>query len=138
MSQSYELEGTLKIIEEIQTFASGFSKREFVVEVEDGRFPQFIKFECLKEKANQLDDLQIGDPVRVSFDIRGNEYKGKYYVNLTAWKIERPGEKKRSNDPNSRFGTTEKRGNASARQDESDLEEAPGGYDTESGDDIPF
>jgi hypothetical protein len=26
--------------------------------------------------------------VKVSFDIRGNEYNGKYYVNLSCWKLE--------------------------------------------------
>jgi single-strand DNA-binding protein len=34
MAQSFELEGTVKVIDEVQTFASGFTKREFVVEVE--------------------------------------------------------------------------------------------------------
>jgi hypothetical protein len=27
----------------------------------------------------------------VSFDIRGNEYNGKYYVNLACWKIQAAG-----------------------------------------------
>lgn len=87
MSTSFEMEGKVKVISEAQTFASGFSKREFVVEVEDGKYPQMIKFEAIKEKANQLDDLSVGDAVKVNFDIRGNEYNGRYYVNLNAWKI---------------------------------------------------
>ena len=87
MSQSFEIEGKVKVLLDLQTFASGFSKREFVVEVEDGKFPQMIKFECVKDKANLLDDLSIGDAVKVNFDIRGNEYKERYYVNLNAWKI---------------------------------------------------
>ena len=89
MAQSFELEGTVKVIEEIQTFASGFTKREFVVEIEDGKFPQSIKFECVKEKTALIDDFGIGDPVKVFFDIRGNEYNGKYYVNLQAWRVEK-------------------------------------------------
>ena len=87
MATSFELEGKVKVIYDTQTFASGFSKREFVVEVEDGKFPQMIKFECIKDKASQLDELSVGDPVKVQFDIRGNEYKDRYYVNLNAWKI---------------------------------------------------
>jgi hypothetical protein len=47
MAKGFELEGTVKVINEIQTFASGFSKREFVVEVEDGKFPQSINFYCV-------------------------------------------------------------------------------------------
>ena len=91
MGQNFELEGTVKVINEVQSFASGFTKREFVVEVEDGKFPQSIKFECVKEKTAMIDEYQIGEPVKVFFDIRGNEYNGKYYVNLNAWKLEKPG-----------------------------------------------
>lgn len=91
MAQSFELEGTLKLIYDTQTFASGFAKREFVVETKDDRFPQSIKFECVKDKTAMLDNLELGDSVQVSFDIRGNEFKDKYYVNLNAWKITKTG-----------------------------------------------
>ncbi|MCF7673823.1 MAG: DUF3127 domain-containing protein [Akkermansiaceae bacterium] len=92
MSQSFELEGTLKLIYDTQTFASGFAKREFVVETKDDRYPQSIKFECVKEKTAMLDTFELGDTLLVSFDIRGNEFKDKYYVNLNAWKIAKVGE----------------------------------------------
>ena len=88
---TYDLEGTVKVIMDPQTFASGFSKREFVVTTEDGKFPQDIKLECLKEKAELLNDLQEGDAVKVTFDLRGNEYKDRYFVNLTAWRVEKQG-----------------------------------------------
>lgn len=91
MARSFEMEGTLKLVFDTQTFASGFSKREFVVETSDDRYPQAIKFECVKDKVTLLDAFTPGDPVVVSFDIRGNEYKEKYYVNLNAWKITRAG-----------------------------------------------
>ncbi len=92
MSAKFELEGTIKQLFDTQTFASGFSKREFVVEVPDGRFPQMIKFECVKDKIAMLDGLKPGDEVTVSFDIRGSEYKERFYVNLNAWKISKGGE----------------------------------------------
>lgn len=91
MAQTFELEGTLKHLLETQTFASGFSKREFVVEVPDGKFPQMIKFECVKDKIAMLEGLQPGDQVKVAFDIRGSEYKERFYVNLNAWKISKSG-----------------------------------------------
>lgn len=134
MAQSFELEGTVKVIDDIQTFASGFTKREFVVEVEDGKFPQSIKFECVKEKTSLVDDFSVGDPVKVHFDIRGNEYKGKYYVNLNAWKLERPGREGSSG----KAGGARKAGAAAAYDDRPPLSEAPGGYGRESDDDIPF
>ncbi|WP_035603274.1 DUF3127 domain-containing protein [Haloferula sp. BvORR071] len=91
MPQSFELEGTLKLIFDVQTFSSGFIKREFVVEVPDGKFPQMIKFECVKDKTAMLDKLSIGDNVKVSFDVRGSEYKERFYVNLNAWKLVKSG-----------------------------------------------
>ena len=84
---AYELQGTIKLVYELQTFASGFSKREFVVTTQD-RFPQDVKFEAVKEKTSMLDNVNVGDQVNVFFDIRGNEYKDRYYVNLVAWKME--------------------------------------------------
>ena len=89
---AFELEGTVRHIFDTQTFASGFPKREFVIEVEDGKFPQMVKFEAVKEKASILDGVSVGDRVSVTFDIRGNEYKERYYVNLSAWKLSKVGE----------------------------------------------
>ncbi|MFP6857042.1 MAG: DUF3127 domain-containing protein [Roseibacillus sp.] len=91
MGQSFEIEGKMKVINDIQTFNSGFTKREFVVQVEDGNYPQMIKFECVKEKTSLTDGLEIDDAVKVTFDIRGNEFKERYYVNLNAWKLEKIG-----------------------------------------------
>lgn len=84
----YEAQGTLKIINDIQTFGSGFTKREFVITTADSKYPQDIKFEIVQDKCAQLDQYKVGQAVNVSFDIRGNEYQGKYYVNLNCWKIQ--------------------------------------------------
>ena len=88
---AFEHKGSIKEIFDTQTFPSGFSKREFVITT-DERFPQEIKFDCLKEKAEMLDQFEKGDSVLVSFDIRGREYKGRYFVDLNAWKIESLGD----------------------------------------------
>ena len=84
---AYELTGKIKIIQEEQTFDSGFSKREMVVTVEDGNYPQDINLEFVKDKAKLLDDLQPGQEVTVTFDIRGREYNGRYFNNLQGWKV---------------------------------------------------
>lgn len=85
---SYELSGTVKVIQQPQTFSSGFSKREMVVTVPDGNYPQDINLEFVKDKADLLDALSVGDSVKVWFDIRGREHNGRYYNNLSAWKVE--------------------------------------------------
>lgn len=84
----YEATGTIKLIDEVQTFGSGFTKREFVVTTEHDKYPQDLKFEVVKDKCALLDGFEAGQKVVVIFDIRGNEYKGRYYVNLSAWKIQ--------------------------------------------------
>lgn len=88
----YELTGTVKAVLDVMKFESGFTKREFVVTTENERFPQHVKFECVKERCSLLDDVKPGQHVTVNFDIRGNEYKGRYFVSLSAWKIETAGE----------------------------------------------
>ena len=131
MARGYELDGTIYLINDVQTFDSGFTKREFVVEAQDGQYSQLIKFECIKDKTALTDGLSKGDPVKVFFDIRGNEYKDRFYVNLNAWKIEKAG---------AGSGGPSEGGEAGPP---SHLSEPPPGTDTSGGgeaaeDDIPF
>ena len=84
----FEIQGTIKKVFEEQTFGSGFNKREFVLTIESGRFPQDIKFECVKDKVALVASLKPGAKVKVSFDLRGREWKESYFVNLNEWKIE--------------------------------------------------
>ena len=71
----YELTGTVKEVFPEQTFSGGFTKREFVVTT-DEKFPQDIKFECVKDKISILEPVKANDRITVSFDIRGREWKG--------------------------------------------------------------
>jgi Domain of unknown function (DUF3127) len=84
---AYELTGKIKLIQEPRTFDSGFSKREMVVTVDDGRYPQDINLEFVQDRMAMLDSLQPGQEVTVSFDIRGREYNGRYFNNLQGWKV---------------------------------------------------
>lgn len=91
MSDTYQTTGTIKIIGDTQTFGSGFTKREVIVTVGDGDYPQDLKFEMVKDKCKDLDKFSVGDEVTAHFNINGNEYNGKYYVNLQAWRLEAAG-----------------------------------------------
>lgn len=86
---AYTASGTIKKIFDTQTFNSGFTKREFVVTVPDGKYPQDLCFGALKDRTAILDDCKVGDEVTVHFDIAGREYNERYYVNLNAWKLEK-------------------------------------------------
>jgi single-strand DNA-binding protein len=89
---AYEMTGTVKVLMDEVTFPSGFNKREFVVTTADDRYPQDIKFECVKDKTAMLNELTVGQQVKVTFDLRGNEHDGRYYTNLSAWRVEAGGE----------------------------------------------
>jgi hypothetical protein len=84
---SHSITGTVKLIDQTQTFASGFQKREFVITTAE-QYPQDVKFEVVKEKCSDLDHYTVGRSLTVHFNIRGNEYNGKHYVSLQAWKLE--------------------------------------------------
>ncbi len=84
---AYELSGKIKLIQEPKTFDSGFTKREMVVIVEDGKYPQEINLEFVQDKAALLESLSPGQEVTVTFDIRGREYNGRYFNNLQGWKV---------------------------------------------------
>lgn len=94
----HELSGTVKILLDEQSFPSGFNKREFVVTDDADKYPQEIKFACVKDKVELVNKLSVGEKVKVTFNIRGNEYQGKYYVNLEAWKVESTGGSAGSSD----------------------------------------
>lgn len=84
-------EGTIKVIMDLQTFDSGFIKREFVITTKE-KYPQDIKFEITKEKATDFETYnKVGDEVTVKFNIRGNFHDptNQYFVNLQAWRIEK-------------------------------------------------
>jgi len=85
---TYEMIGKIKAVFDPMTFASGFTKREFVLTMEDD-YPQDVKFVCVKEKCGLLDHVAVGERVKVDFRIRGNEYKERYYVDLQAFKIDK-------------------------------------------------
>ncbi|MFK7829326.1 MAG: DUF3127 domain-containing protein [Congregibacter sp.] len=84
---AFDLTGKIKLIQEAKTFDSGFTKREMVIIVEDGKYPQEINFEFVQDKAALLEALQPGQEVTVTFDIRGREYNGRYFNNLQGWKV---------------------------------------------------
>jgi single-strand DNA-binding protein len=88
IEMAYDLTGKIKVIQEAKTYgAKGFTKREFVVTVAEGKYPQDIALEFVQDNVKLLDGLTAGQTVTVTFDIRGREYNGRYFNNLQAWRI---------------------------------------------------
>jgi len=72
--------------EEVGT--NNFKKRLVVVETSE-QYSQKIPIDFVQDKTSILDNYQIGNEVKVSINIRGNEYNGKYYCSLNGWRIEK-------------------------------------------------
>ena len=92
----YEFTGKVKIVGELQTFASGFSKRELVVEEErDGKWPNVVAFSFKKDNVVLLDGISAGARVKVGFAVDGREWTDpktgtvRYFSDLTALRLER-------------------------------------------------
>lgn len=79
------LTGKIILVEPTQQLTATFKKRQFVIET-DGKYPQQVPFELAQDNCESIGNkLNLGDTVEVKFDVRGREWKSKYYVNLHAY-----------------------------------------------------
>lgn len=92
----YEFIGTVRSVGALQTFVSGFSKRELVVEEDRaGNWPNVVAFSFKKDNATKLDGMSPGTRVKVGFVVDGREWtdpktgKVRYFSDLTALRLER-------------------------------------------------
>lgn len=89
---AFEVEGKLHRLFATEQKSASFQTREFVLEIPDGNYPQLVKFQAVQERCALLDTYKEGERIKVSFDLRGREWNGKYLTNLNAWRVERAGE----------------------------------------------
>lgn len=87
-----ELEGRIvrKLPVQQGTSARGaWAKQEFIFEYQEGNFPSQI---CMNvwgdDKVKDLDRHQVGDKVKISFNLSSREYNGRWYTDVRAWRIE--------------------------------------------------
>lgn len=88
---AFEVEGKLHRIFPIEQKTASFQAREFVIEIPDGNYPQFVKFQVVQDKCSLLDQYREGERLKISFDLRGREWQGKYFTSLNAWRIDKAG-----------------------------------------------
>lgn len=89
-----EVSGRIKMIDETKAFgANGFRKRELVVTT-DEQYPQHIMIEFTQDKCDLLNNYTVGEPVKVSINLRGREWvnpqgETKYFNSIQGWRIEK-------------------------------------------------
>ena len=73
-----------------------FKTREFVIETNEdinGRtITNFVKFQSVHDRTTIIDRFNIGDTLKIHFNIRGSKWEKNgqtnYITNLDAWRIE--------------------------------------------------
>lgn len=83
-----ELKGTIKKVLPLQTGDGKngvWKKQEYIIEYGD-EYPKLICFGIWGDNVEKH-KLKVGDSVTISFDIESKEFNGKYYTNITAWKV---------------------------------------------------
>ncbi len=66
---------------------NSWKKREYVLETQES-YPRKVHFDFFGDKADQY-ILNLGDTVRLSFDIESREYNGRWYTSIRGWKAEK-------------------------------------------------
>lgn len=88
-----EIQGRIKVIFAPETVGqNGFQKRDLVITT-DGQYPQDIIIQFAQGNCALLDNLQIGQIVKIHFNLQGREWTSpqgevKYFNTVVGWKIE--------------------------------------------------
>lgn len=88
-----EITGKVHEIGAVQEVTATFKKRDLVIEYADNpQYPEFIKFEAHQDRVNLFDNLNSGDEISVSFNLRGRPWTNKegvttYFNSLVAWRV---------------------------------------------------
>ncbi|MEM9943164.1 MAG: DUF3127 domain-containing protein [Planctomycetota bacterium] len=90
MSES-KIRGIVHLVEETKTYGqNGFQKRLVVLEQSNGRFPNFIPLEFMRDNCSSADDLNVGDDVEFSYQLSGRKWQRdpssevKYFLSAEA------------------------------------------------------
>ena len=93
---SFEITGKLIAKYDIIQRTETFKTREFVIEKSEdigGRvITNYVKFQSVQDKTALLDRYNLGDDIKVQFNIKGTKWNksgvDNYITNLDAWRIE--------------------------------------------------
>ncbi|MDD4514818.1 DUF3127 domain-containing protein [Massilibacteroides sp.] len=65
-----------------------WKKQEYVLETYD-QYPKKVCFQIFGADRIAQADIKLGEDVNVFFDIDSREYQGRWYTNISAWKVDR-------------------------------------------------
>ncbi len=83
-----EITGKVVLVGQTESVGqNGFTKRLLVVETAE-QYPQKLPIDFVKDKTSLLDNLQVGQEVKVQINLRGSESNGRWFSQIQGWKIE--------------------------------------------------
>jgi hypothetical protein len=93
---SYEITGKLIAKYDTVQRTETFKTREFVIEksedINGKMIVNYIKFQCVQDRTTLPDRFNIGDEVKVLFNLKGSKWtkdgRENYITNLDAWRME--------------------------------------------------
>ena len=90
----FSINGKLVVKNDTEQIKDTFKKREFVISDEGSQYPQEISFQLVQDKCDLIDPYQIGQEIKVNFNIRGRRWENpqtkevRFFNSLDAWRIE--------------------------------------------------
>lgn len=76
-----------------QSSRGSWEKQDFILEYQDGNYPADVMVTAFgSDKVADLDRYQVGDAVKVSFNLRAREYNGRWYNDVRLWRISPAGQ----------------------------------------------
>jgi len=88
-----EIRGKVHEIGDVQQVTDTFKKRDLIIQyAENPQFVEYIRFEATQDRTSLFDNLNVGDEVEVSFNLRGRPWTNKdgvtsYFNSLVAWRV---------------------------------------------------
>lgn len=90
-----EVTGILKVKYDTQQVSDKFKKRDFVLTIEaTSPYPQHVTMQLTQDKVSLIDNFNVGEEMKVSFNLRGREWNSpqgetKYFNTIDAWRVEK-------------------------------------------------
>lgn len=86
-----EIEGRIvrkMAVQSGQSARGAWARQDFILEYQDGNFPAQVCFSAWgQDKVQDLEKYQVGDSVKVAFNVRSREYNDRWYNDLRVWRL---------------------------------------------------
>ena len=91
---SFTIKGKILSIGEVKNFDNGAKAIDYQVETSE-QYNNLYSFEMYKgaEHVEHIDNFikynKVGDQVSVEFNVRTNDYNGRFFSSLTPWRVDK-------------------------------------------------